>query len=98
MWHGGTGSERRQVNWARLRARMDRFVDEQRAREANDNEADSCAMRFAAGLEAAVLALEIEEHRFTLATRKADHVEELRRVLGILLDILADWEMAAERI
>jgi hypothetical protein len=98
MWHGGAGSERRQVNWARLRARMDRFVDEQRVREANDNEADACAMKFAAGLEAAVLALEIEEHRFTLATRKADHVEELRRVLSILLDILADWEMTAERI
>jgi hypothetical protein len=98
MWHSGAGSERRQVNWARLRARMDRFVDEQRAREADDNQADACAMRFAAGLEQAVLALEIEEHHFALATRKADHVEELRRVLSILLDILADWELAAERI
>jgi hypothetical protein len=98
MWHGGPSSGRRQVNWARLRAEMDRFVDEQRAREANDNEADACAMRFADTLEEAVLALEVEEHRFALATRKADHVEELRRVMGILLDILADWEMAAERI
>lgn len=77
---------------------MDRFVDEQRAREAHDNKADACAMRFAESLEEAVLALEVEEHRFALATRKADHVEELRRVLGILLDILADWEMVAERI
>lgn len=98
MWHGGPGSGRRQVNWARLRAEMDRFVDAQRAREAHDNEADAFAMKFAESLEEAVLALEIEEHRFPLATRKADHVEELRRVLGILLDILADWEMAAERI
>ena len=98
MWHGAAGSGQRQVNWARLRARMDRFVDEQRAREANDNEADTCAMRFAAGLEAAVLALEVEEHHFALATRKADHAEELRRVLAILLDILADWELATERI
>lgn len=96
MGHGGgPESGRRQVDWSRLHAKMDRFVDEQRVREAHDNAADACAMRFTESLEEAVLALEVQEHRFALATRKADHVEELRRVLGILLDILADWEMAA---
>ncbi|GAB3986924.1 hypothetical protein GCM10029978_103640 [Actinoallomurus acanthiterrae] len=34
---------------------------------------------------------------FEDAVRKADHVEELRRILGILLDVLADWEMLADR-
>ena len=98
MWHGGPGSGRREVDWARLRATMDRFVDEQRAREAHDNAADTGAMRLTESLEEAVLALEVEEHRFTLATRKADHVEELRRVLAILLDLLADWETVLERV
>jgi hypothetical protein len=99
MWHGGgPGAGRRQVDWARVRAEMDRFVDEQRARQANDTEADARAMSFTESLEEAVLALELGEHRFAQAVRKADHVEELRRVLAILLDILADWEMIAERV
>jgi hypothetical protein len=97
MWHGDPGSGRRHVNWARLRAAMDRFVYEQRARQANDNEADACAIRFTERLEEAVLDLETAENGFERAGRKADHVEELRRVLGILLDVLADWEMVAER-
>jgi len=71
--------------------------DEQHARQANDNDADSYARRFAESLEEAVLDLELGENGFERATRKADHVEELRRVLGILLDILADWELVAER-
>jgi hypothetical protein len=97
MWHGDPGSGRRHVDWTRLRAEMDRFVDEQRARQAHDTEADACAMRFSESLEDAVLALDVSENAFERASRKADHVEELRRVLGILLDILADWELLAER-
>lgn len=97
MWHGDPRSGRRHVVWARLRAEMDRFVDEQRARQANDNEADACAARFTESLEESVLDLETAEHGFERASRKAEHVEELRRVLGILLDVLADWEMAAGR-
>ena len=97
MRHGDHGYGRRHVNWARLRAEMDRFVDEQHARQADDNDADSFARRFAESLEEAVLDLELGENGFERATRKADHVEELRRVLGILLDILADWELVAER-
>jgi hypothetical protein len=97
MWHGEPGSGRRHVNWARLRAAMDRFVDEQRARQANDNEADACAIRFTESLEQAVLDLDTTETGFERAGRKADHIDELRRVLGILLDILADWEMLAQR-
>jgi hypothetical protein len=74
---------------------MDRFVDEQRARQANDNEADACAARFTESLEESVLDLRTAEYGFERAGRKAEHVEELRRVLGILLDVLADWELAA---
>jgi hypothetical protein len=101
MWHslGDPKAARRQhVNWARLRAEMERFVEEQRARQANDNEADACAMRFAECLEEALLDLDSGEGCFDRATRKADHVEELRRVLGLLLDVLADWEMTLERM
>lgn len=97
MWHGDPRPRRRHVDWARLRAEMDRFVDEQRARQANDNGADVCARRFAESLEEAVLELESGPYGFEHAGHKAEHVEELRRVLGILLDVLADWEMLAER-
>lgn len=97
MWHGDPRPGRRQVTWALLRAEMDRFVDEQRARQANDNEADTCAARFTESLEESILDLETAEYGFERASRRSEHVEELRRVLGILLDILADWEMAAAR-
>jgi hypothetical protein len=100
MWHpfGDPSPSRRHIDWKRLRTEMQRFVDEKRARQAPDNEADACAMRFAQSLEDAVLDLETRKDGFEHATRKSDHVEELRRVLGILLDILADWEMLAERM
>jgi hypothetical protein len=97
MWHGDPRFGRRHVDWARLRAEMDRFVDEQRARQANNNDADACARRFTESLEEAVLDLETGEYGFEHASRKAEHVQELRRVLGILLDVLADWEMLAGR-
>lgn len=88
---------RNPVGWTRLRAEMDRFVDEQRTRQTDDNPADRGAARFTESLEEAVLQLEGGEHPFANADRKPIHVEELRRVLGLLLDILADWELAAGR-
>jgi hypothetical protein len=95
MWHplGDSASGRRHVNWARFRAE----IEEQRALRAHDNAADARAMRFAERLEEAALALDAEKGAFERAVRKTDHVTELRRVLGILLDVLADWEMIAER-
>jgi hypothetical protein len=54
-------------------------------------------MRLTASLDTAIAALDAHPAGFEEAVRKADHVEELRRVLGILLDVLADWEMLAER-
>lgn len=83
--------------WDKLRAEIERFVGEQRARRAADTEADACAVRLTHDLEDAILALETDPSGFEHATRKADHVEELRRLLGILLDVLADWEMLADR-
>jgi hypothetical protein len=96
MSHGDSRHHGRDhVGWVRLRAAMDRFVDEQRTRQADDNPADRGAARFTESIEEAVLQLENGEHGFDRADRKAGHVEELRRVLGLLLDILADWELAA---
>jgi hypothetical protein len=90
MWHGDPGSRRQRINWARLRAEIDRFVQEHRTRRTPDND----AARFTENLEQAVVDLQAGAD-FAHATRKNDHVEELRQVLGILLDILADWETLA---
>ncbi|MDN3352488.1 hypothetical protein [Actinomadura sp. DC4] len=92
MRHG-----RRYGGRAGLRAEIDRFVARRRTRQANDDGADACAVRFIESLEKAALAPETTDHGFEHACRKAEHVEELRRVLGLLLDVLADWEMAVER-
>ncbi|WP_433180958.1 hypothetical protein [Actinoallomurus sp. CA-150999] len=62
-----------------------------------DAQGDICAMRLTERLEDAVLALDTQPAGFEDAVRKTDHVEELRRILGILLDVLADWEMLADR-
>jgi hypothetical protein len=83
--------------WERLRTEIERFVGEQRARRAADTAADACAIRLTHDLEDAILALETDPSGFEQATHKTDHVEELRRLLGILLDVLADWEMLADR-
>ena len=62
-----------------------------------DSVADGEAMRFTERLEAAILGLDVPRCAFDQAIRKSDHVDELRRVLGVLLDVLADWEQIAER-
>ncbi|GLY73441.1 hypothetical protein [Actinoallomurus iriomotensis] len=91
MWHGDPGFGRRRAG----RTETDRSVDARRARRAHDNTADSRARRFTEGLEDALSGL--GGGCFEHAGHKADHVEELRRVLGLLLDVLADWEMLAAR-
>jgi hypothetical protein len=81
MWHGEPGSGRRHVRIGRFGGRRVR--------------SDTDAVRFIERLEAAVRRLEPGGGDFARAARKADHVEELRRVLGLLLDVLAEWEMIA---
>lgn len=95
--YGGPGEARPSRRRARFWARATRFAAERAAPRPDDTEADRCAMLLTAGLGDAVLALDTHPAGFEDAVRKADHVEELRRVLGILLDVLADWEMLAER-
>ncbi|MFL6057174.1 MAG: hypothetical protein ACJ72W_30395 [Actinoallomurus sp.] len=62
-----------------------------------DTQGDAGAMRLTESLQDAVLTLDTQPTGFEDAVRKAEHVEELRRILGILLDVLADWEMLAAR-
>jgi hypothetical protein len=88
----------RHIDGKRLRAALEHRVAGRRGRRSADDEADAHAVRFTERLQDAILDLETREHGFEWATRKADHVEELRRVLGILLDTLADWEMLADRM
>lgn len=95
--HGDSGPARRPLGRSGLRARMERLITERSGRRAGDTPADSGATALVRSLEGAVLALDTQPAGFEEATRKSDHVEELRRVLGILLDVLADWEMLAER-
>ncbi|MEV5706833.1 hypothetical protein [Actinoallomurus sp. NPDC052274] len=68
-----------------------------RAGRTADTSGDACATRLTESLEDAVLALDAQPTGFEDAVRKTEHVEELRRILGILLDVLADWEMLADR-
>lgn len=89
---------RRHIDWTSLRAVLERFVAEQRPRGTGGNEADARAMSLTRRLEDAILDFETREDGFERAVRKSDHVEDLRRALGRLLDILADWEMLADRM
>jgi hypothetical protein len=97
MWHGDPGSRRRHTRWARLRTALGRVAGRRRARPVRGNAADRGAAMFTASLVDAVLRLETGAGDFTHATRKADHIDELRRALGLLLDVLADWELIADR-
>jgi hypothetical protein len=97
MWHGDPGSGRRHIGRARLRTAFGRLTERRRARPIRGDAADLGAALFTESLLEAVLRLEADVGDFAHATRKADHIDELRRVLGLLLDVLADWEMTAER-
>jgi hypothetical protein len=85
MWHVHH-VRRAALRW--LRAALGRIAVTSRA------DADARASGFIRGLEDTLLELEARGHRFEQARHKSDHVEELRRVLGALLDVLADWEAA----
>jgi hypothetical protein len=94
---GDPPSERRHIDWTRPRTALERLVADQRSRRAGGSEADAHAMSLTRRLEDAIVDFETRGPGFDRAIRKSDHVEELRRALGRLLDILADWEMLADR-
>ncbi|GAA0355590.1 hypothetical protein NE235_12205 [Actinoallomurus spadix] len=90
-------SGRRREGRRRLRGAAEEPGAPRLAGRTTDTPGDACAIRLTESLEDALLALDAQSAGFEDAARKADHVEELRRVLGILLDVLADWEMLADR-
>lgn len=94
---GDSGHGRRHADRWRITSRVERLVAREWARRRDDNDADVCASTFVERLEDALLAHEAADPGFDRATRKADHADELRRVLGVLLDVLADWEMLLDR-
>lgn len=91
----------RHLDWSEIKAELDRFAAEVTRQRAHDNAADACAMTFVRDLEQAFLTLEArvgdEAAAFEQAARVPDHLDDLRRVLGLLLDVLADWELVAGR-
>ena len=83
------------IDWKKIKAGIERMVSDHNGRP-GDALADVFATRFVTHLDEVLVAYErrrIEGHDFTRAVRKGDHVEDLRNVLGRLLDLLADWEM-----
>lgn len=75
------------------------LLEERRARTLHDTVADDCAEGFLAELDKALWMLDevhqAEELAFAHATRKADHIEDFRRILYRLHLVLADWEESA---
>jgi hypothetical protein len=76
-----------------------RFIEEQQARTAHDTVADDCAEGFLGELEEVLWLLQeiqqAEENAFEHAVRKADHIEDLRRLLYRLHLVLTAWEEVA---
>lgn len=93
------GNEPSNSDRTRLRGDLEHVMAQQRTHQAGDTEADNGATEFLESLQEALLTLETRAPAacFEHATRKADHLEALRRTLGLLLDLLADWEMVTER-
>src|SRR5262245_56682366 len=96
MWHCDPDCGRGHVNWPRLRAEQDRVVAPRQSRAGADT-ADGRARRFTEHLDAAITATRPGENALQGATHAQAHVAELRRLIGILLDTLADWELTAEQ-
>lgn len=75
------------------------LMAERQARIADDTVADDCAEGFLAELDEALWMLDevhqTEELAFIHATRKADHIEDFRRILYRLHLVLSDWEETA---
>jgi hypothetical protein len=81
-----------------LQARQ--FLEEMRARTADDTVADDTVEGFLDALDEAMWILdragEVEETAFAHARRQADHVGELRRILYRLHLVLADWQEVSD--
>jgi hypothetical protein len=84
-------------DWAA--AEIERFTAEMGARELHDTIADDAVEGFLGELDEALWIFaevqEAEEHSFAHAARKADHIEDLRRLLYRLHLVLVDWEEVA---
>lgn len=82
-------------------AEIERFTAEMGARELHDTVADDSAEGFLGELDEALWVFtevqETEETSFAHAARKADHIEDLRRLLYRLHLVLVDWEETATR-
>lgn len=90
---------RRLIDWDKIKAGVERLVADLNGRP-GDMLADVFATDLVTHLDDALVAYErrqIEGHDFAHAVRKADHVEDMRGVFGRLRDLLADWEMYADR-
>jgi hypothetical protein len=68
-------------------------------RTARDTVADDCAEGFLSELDEILWVLQditqAEQNQFRLATRKTDHIEDLRRLLYRLHRVLTGWEECA---
>jgi hypothetical protein len=80
-------------------AELERFTAEMGARELHDTVADDAAEGFLSEIDEALWIFtevqEAEENSFPHAARKADHIEDLRRLLYRLHLVLVEWEEAA---
>jgi hypothetical protein len=82
-------------------AEIERFIAEMGGRELHDTVADDAAEGFLSEVDEALWIFtevqEAEENSFPHAARKADHIEDLRRLLYRLHLVLVEWEEAATR-
>ena len=75
---------------------VSRWPAERREHTAQDTMADDCAEAFLGDLDETLWLVEemyeVEEQAFAYATRQAEHIEDLRRLLYRLHLILVEWE------
>jgi hypothetical protein len=95
-YRSGDSGQERESRWRPAGAGEGAGVPRPAVR-AYDTPGDACATRLTESLEDAVLTFDARPAGFEDAVRKTEHVEELRRILGVLLDMLADWELLADR-
>src|SRR5689334_2924234 len=96
MWHCDLDCGPGHVSWPRLRAEMDRFVATQQHHERTDTD-DGRARRFTEHLDVAITTTRPEPNALRGAIQARARVTELRRLIGILLDTLADGELPTEQ-
>jgi hypothetical protein len=87
----------RQIDWNTIDAEMARITTGIPVPQPNGNPADRSATAFITGLEDVFSDFTGRPRvlRFERTTRTAQHIAELRRVLGPLTDLLAEWESIA---